>query len=67
MPRVLSIPDINGFIVEPKSSMNFLRSLIDKYLSWKDHINTVENKIANDIGLLYQGKHDLDDNCLDDK
>ena len=32
-----------------------------------DHIHTVENKIANDIGLLYQGKHDLDDNCLDDK
>ena len=67
MPRVLSIPDINGFIVEPKSSMTFLRALIDKYLSWKDHIHTVENKIANDIGLLYQGKHDLDDNCLDDK
>ena len=37
---------------------------IDENLTCKDHIHTVENKIAKNIGLLYQGKHYLDDNCL---
>ena len=25
-------------------------------ISWKDHIRTVENKIAKNIGLLYRAK-----------
>ena len=33
-------------------------------LTWRDYVHTVENKIAKNIGLLYQGKHYLDDNCL---
>ena len=38
---------------------------IDENLTWRDRIYTVENKIAKNIGLLYQGKHYyLDDKCL---
>ena len=37
---------------------------IDENLTRKDHIHTVENKIAKNIGLSYQGKHDLDENCF---
>ena len=33
-------------------------------LTWRNYIHTVENKIAKDIGLLYQGKHYLDENYL---
>ena len=53
--------NINGFANERESSIKFW---IDENLTWRDHIHTVENKIAKNIGLLYQGKHYFDDNWL---
>ena len=55
--------NINGFTIERESSIKFLGVWIDENLTWMDHIHTVENKFAKNIGLLYQGKYDLDDNC----
>ena len=37
---------------------------MDENLTWRDHIHTVEKKIAKNIGLLHHGKHYLDDNWL---
>ena len=51
-------------LVNSESSIKFLGVWIDENLTWMDHIQTVENKIAKNIGLLYQGKHYLDENCL---
>ena len=58
--------NINGFIIELESSIKSLEVWIDENLTWRNHIHTVENKIAKNIGLLYQRKHylDLEDNCL---
>ena len=56
--------NINGFTIERQSSIKLLGVWIDENLTWRDHIHTVENKIAKNIGFLYQGKHYLDDNCL---
>ena len=56
--------NINSFTVERESSIKFLGVWIDENLTWRDHIHTVENKIAKNIGILYQGKHYLDENCL---
>ena len=56
--------NISGFTIEHESSIRFLGVWIDENLTWRDHIHTVENKIAKNIGLLYQGKHYLDENCL---
>ena len=64
IPLWLPNLNINGFTVERESSIKFLGVWIDENLTWRDHIHTVENKIAKNIGLLYQGKHYLDDNCL---
>ena len=47
-----------------ESSIKFLGVWVDENLTWRDHIHTVENKIAKNIGLLYQRKHCLDDNSL---
>ena len=62
----LRLPNLNieGLTVERESSIKFLRVWIDENLTWMDHIHTAENKIAKNIGLLYQGKHYLDENCL---
>ena len=64
IPLRLPNLNINGVAIERESSMKFLGVWIDENLPWRDHIHTVENKIAKNIGLLYQGKHYLDDNCL---
>ena len=56
--------NINGFTIERESSIKFLGVWVDENLTWRDHNHTVENKIAKNIGLLYQGKHYLSDNCL---
>ena len=63
---LLRLPNlnINGFTTERHSSIKFLGVWIDENLIWRDHIHTVENKIAKNIGLLYQGKNYFDDNCL---
>ena len=50
--------------VERASSIKFLGVRINENLTWRDHIHTIENKIAKNIGLLYQGKHYLDENYL---
>ena len=64
IPLRLQNLNINGFTVERESSITFLGVWIDENLTWRDHIHTVENKNAKNIGLLYQGKHYLDDKCL---
>ena len=62
----LRLPNLNiiGFNIERESSIKFLGVWIDENLSSRDHIHTVENKIAKNLGLLYQGKHYLDDSFL---
>ena len=64
IPLRLPNLNINGFTVERKSSIKFLGVWIDENLTWRDHIHTIENKIAKNIVLSYQGKHYFDDNCL---
>ena len=55
----------SGFrTVQRESSIKFLGIWIDKNVTWRNHIHAVENKIAKSIGLIYQGKHYLNDNCL---
>ena len=36
----------------------------DKHISWTDHVRTVENKIAKNIGLLYRVSQFLDEDSL---
>ena len=31
--------------------------LLDENLSWKEHIKYSENKVAQNLGLLYKAKH----------
>ena len=38
--------------------------MLDKNISWKEHIRTVENKPSKNIGLLCKGKKLLDNQSL---
>ena len=45
-------------------SIKFFGVLLDENLSWKEHIKYNENKIAENLGLLYKAKHYLNKRSL---
>ena len=54
----LKIPElaINNKLIERQRFIKLLDVILDECISWKDHIRTIENKIAKDIRLLYRAK-----------
>ena len=50
--------------IERKSSIKFLGVMLDEHISWTDHVRTVENKIAKNIGLLYRVSQFLNEDSL---
>ena len=38
--------------------------MLDENISWEQHIQTVETKLAKNIGLLYRAKPLLEENLL---
>ena len=46
------------------TSIKFLGVMIDENITWKDHIHTIEKKIAKNLEFLYQAKHILDNEPL---
>ena len=59
----LKIPafKVGNKIIERKSSIKLFGVMSDESLSWKDHIKTVENKLAKNVGFLYDTKQFLDE------
>ena len=55
---------IGNSIIKKKSSAKFLGVMLDKNISWKDHINTIEKKTAKNIALLCRAKPYLDETFL---
>ena len=47
-----------------KKIYKFLGVILDGGITWKDHIRTVESKIAKNIGLLYRDKQLLNTSSL---
>ena len=50
--------------IERTSSIKFLGVMLDEHISWIDHVRTVENKIAKNIGLLYRVSQFLNEDSL---
>ena len=47
---------INNYEIQREESIKFLGVLLDQHLTWKEHIKLTENKIAENIGILYKAK-----------
>ena len=47
---------INNKIIKRSEHIRFLGIILDENLTWKKHINTIESKIAKNIGALYRAK-----------
>ena len=62
----LQLPNltINIRKIKREESIKFIGVLLDENVTWKEHLKFIENKCANNIGLLYKAKHHLKKKCL---
>ena len=60
----LPIVKINGIQIECVDDFNFLGVIIDKNLTWKNHLNKVSDKIVRKIGIMNKLKFTLSQNIL---
>ena len=56
LPLRLPALKINDYGITRSSSIKFLGILVAEHLSWIDHINTLENKLSKNLGVLYKAK-----------
>ena len=54
----LKLPDLKivNSILKRQASIKFLGVMLDGNISWKEHIETVENKLPKNIGLFMQSQ-----------
>ena len=50
--------------IEKTSLVKCLGVMVDEHISWNDHIKTVENKLAKNIGLLNRASYFLNEHSL---
>ena len=55
---------LNNCVIKREHSIKFLGVLIDENISWKPHINNIENKISNSLVMLYKATFMPNQNCL---
>ena len=60
LPSQLPTMRFNNIEIKSENSIKFLGVIIDQNLTWKNHIEVVENKISKNIGVLYRASHLLD-------
>ena len=60
LPSQLPTMTFNNIEIKIENSIKFLGVIIDENLTWKNHIEVVENKISKNIGVLYRAIHLLD-------
>ena len=64
LPSQLPTMTFNNIEIKRENSIKFLGVIIDENLTWKNHIEVVENKISKNIGVLYRASHLLDSKNL---
>ena len=55
---------INGSEIKREYQLKFLGVILDENMTWKKHIELIENKISKNIGIMYKVKLLLNQNCL---
>ena len=64
IPLKLPALKINNTEIKREYCIKFLGVLLDECLTWKKHIETIENKISKNIGIIYKAKFFLNQTCL---
>ena len=64
IPLVLPSLKISRTEIKREQSVKFLGVMIDENLNWKNHIDTLLNKVSKSIGVLYKASKLLNFRCL---
>ena len=54
IPLKLPLLQLNSNIIERENSLTFLGVILDEHLTWKKHIQLIENKVSKNVGVLYK-------------
>ena len=52
IPLKLPLLKLNRKIIEREYSFKFLGVILDEHLTWKKHIQLIENKVSKNVGVL---------------
>ena len=64
IPLKLPLLQLNSNIIERENSLKFLGIILDEHLTWKKHIQLIENKVSKNVGVLYKARKLINSKCL---
>ena len=64
IPLKLPLLQLNNNIIERENSLKFLGVILDEHLTWKKHIQVIENKVSKNVGVLYKASKLINSKCL---
>ena len=64
LPLVLPDLFINDVKIKSENSMKFLGVMIDENVTWKTHVELVENKISKSVGIVFKASRSLNSKFL---
>ena len=64
IPLRLPVLKIDDNIIERETKSKFLGVILDENITWKSHIEQVENKISKNIGIIAKVSNLLNTSCL---
>ena len=64
IPLKLQSLQPNGKIIERGNSLKFLGVILDEHLTWKKHMQLIENKVSKNAGVFYKTSKLINSKCL---
>ena len=63
---LLKLPSLqlNSNIIERENYLKFLGVILDEHLTWKRHMQLIENKVSKNVGVLYKTSKLINSKCL---
>ena len=64
IPSKFLLLQLSRNIIERENSLKFLGIILDEHLTWKKHIQLIENKVSKNVGVLYKTSQLINSKCL---
>ena len=64
IPLKLPLLQLNSNIIKRENSLKFLGFILEERLTWKNHIQLLENKVSKNVGVLYKASKLINSKCF---
>ena len=64
IPLKLPLLQLNSNIIERENSLKFLGVILDEHLTWKKHVQLIDDKVSKNVGVLYKASKLINSKCL---